>query len=446
MLGWCSCFKEDTIMNNKFKHLSFSERASIEVALNKGLSFKQIAQDIGKDPTTISKEVRNNFNVVSSGAYGRPFNDCKVRFSCHATMLCKNASSSCKKKYCKFCSSTCSKFCDSYVKEVCPKLSKPPYVCNPCNSKRNCTLQKYFYSAESANNKYKQTLSESRSGINTCEQELLRINKLITPLVLNGNSFHAISVNHASELMISERTLYNYVESGVLDCKNLDLPRKVRYHITKAEKKVKVDKRCRIGRSYEDFLKFMEEHPGLPVVEIDSVEGKKGGKVLLTIHFTNSNLQLAFLRDANTSKSVTDIFNNIYSSLGSVNYKKIFPVILADNGSEFSDPTAIEFDSSGNRRCYLFYCDASAPYQKGSAENNHEFIRRIIPKSTSMDGFSQDQIALMMNHINSYPRKKFGDKTPYEIFKTFYGQDILKKLDVTPISPDNVILQPTLLK
>ena len=132
-------------MNNKFKHLSLSERVSIEASLNQGLSFKQIAKDIGKDPTTISKEIRNNFNIVSSGGYGRTFNDCKNRFSCSATMLCNQAGPACKKKSCKFCNSICSNFCESYVKEDCPKLSKPPYVCNSCSVKRSCTLRKSFY-------------------------------------------------------------------------------------------------------------------------------------------------------------------------------------------------------------------------------------------------------------------------------------------------------------
>lgn len=433
-------------MNNKYKHLTLSERSSIEVALNQGLSFKLIAQNIGKDCTTISKEVRHNFKIVCSGAYGRPFNDCKNRFSCHATMLCSKATNICKKKYCKFCNSTCSNFCESYENEICPKLNKAPYVCNACDSKSKCTLQKQFYSASFADNKYKTTLSESRSGINISEEELIRINKIITPLVLNGNSLHAVLVSHKSDIMLCERTLYNYVESGILDCKNIDLPRKVRYHITKAKKRFKVDKKCRIGRTYEDYQNFMTSNPGLPVVEIDSVEGKKCGKVLLTIHFTVANLMLAFLRNSNTSKSVTDIFNQIYLTLGNEAFKKVFPVILADNGSEFSDPEAIEFDHDGNRRCFLFYCDESAPYQKGSAENNHELIRRIIPKGTSMDNLSQEQIQLMMNHINSYPREKFGDKTPYETFKIFFTEDILKKLDVKPISPDDIVLHPKLLK
>ena len=91
---------------------------------------------------------------------------------------------------------------------------------------------------------------------------------------------------------------------------------------------------------------------------------------------------------------------------------RLFPVCLADNGSEFSDPKKIEFDANGNQRTHVFYCDASAPYQKGSCEVRHEMIRRIIPKHTDISLYSQEQILLMMCHINSYGRGTLGNKSP----------------------------------
>ena len=124
----------------------------------------------------------------------------------------------------------------------------------------------------------------------------------------------------------------------------------------------------------------MAAHPDYPVVQLDSVEGKKGGKVLLTIHFVKAEFMLASLRDHNTSRSVTEIFEMIYGGLGHDKFTEIFKVCLADNGSEFSNPSAIEFSSDGKQRTSVFYCNPQAPYQKGSAERNHEFIREFIPK------------------------------------------------------------------
>lgn len=124
----------------------------------------------------------------------------------------------------------------------------------------------------------------------------------------------------------------------------------------------------------------------------------------------------------------------------------MFPVLLADNGSEFSNPTAIELDSQGNRRTSMFYCDASAPYQKGSCENNHELIRRIIPKGVDIGQYTQEQINLMMSHINSYARKKLGNKSTYEVFEFQYGREILDVFHLRKIPADEIILNTELLK
>ena len=94
----------------------------------------------------------------------------------------------------------------------------------------------------------------------------------------------------------------------------------------------------------------------------------------------------------------------------------------------------------------MFYCNASAPYQKGSCENNHELIRRVIPKGTDLGQYSQEQIDLMMSHINSYSRKKLGNKSPYEIFEFQYGRKILDAFHLQKIPADEIILNPDLLK
>lgn len=138
---------------------------------------------------------------------------------------------------------------------------------------------------------------------------------------------------------------------------------------------------------------------------MDSVEGRKGGKVLLTIYFRNSSLMLAFIRDVNTARSVTDIINQLYELLGHEAFVNLFPVILTDRGSEFTNPLAIEFNENNERRTRVFYCDPQRSDQKGGCEVAHEMIRRVLPKGTSFDGLIQDDINLMMSHINSYTRK-----------------------------------------
>ena len=188
----------------------------------------------------------------------------------------------------------------------------------------------------------------------------------------------------------------------------------------------------------------MQEHPHLPVIQLDSVEGKKGGKVLLTIHFVKAEFMLAFLRDANDSQSVISIFEKLYLELRPDRFSKLMPVLLADNGTEFSNPLAIELDRQDNPRTRMFYCEPSAPYQKGSAERNHEFIRCFIPKGTSLDMYTQDDISLMMDHINSYCRESLGNKTPYEMMTFLYGEVILDLLGCHKIAPNGVTMNSSI--
>ena len=436
-------WKENSMEHNG-KHLIEDNRYDIEHGLKKGLSFKAISKIVGKDPSTISKEVRNHIVFEKKAVYGRSFNDCRLRRDCAKKFSCPDCTG--RSKRCSFCGK-CTAFCDLYEKESCLKLEKPPYVCNGCPEDRKCTLERHYYRARYAQKEYKANLSESRSGFCITEDELKSLNNVLSPLIKNGQSIHNISLNHSDEIHYSEKTLYNFMDAGLLDAKNLDLPRKVRFRVKKKKSsEFKVDKKCRIGRTYEDFEKYCEEHPGLPVVEIDSVEGKKGSAVLLTIYFRQQNLQLAYYRDANDSKSVTQIFRDLYDALGTELFKKLFPIILADNGSEFSNPTAIEFDEDSKQVSRVFYCDPQASYQKGACENNHELIRRVIPKGVDIAKYSQEKILLMMSHINSYRRPILGDKSPYDLFEFTYGKIVLEVFGLSRIDDDDIVLKPSLLR
>ena len=430
---------------SKFKHLDLSDRIAIEHGLVEGLSFKKIAVRIEKHCSTVSLEVRKRSSVQKTGGYGRSFNDCLNRFECGYRDLCKDKSG-CRTRFCRFCVK-CSSVCPDYSKESCDRLLKPPYVCNGCVLRRGCTLQKCIYKASSAHEQYTTELRTSRSGITADEEEIQRIDGIITPLVKRGQSIYHACLNNRDVIMRSERTIYKYVEYGILGVKNLDLPRKVGYRPRRPKKgNFKVDKKCRIGRGYTDFLNFMKENPDTPLVEVDTVEGRVGGKVLLTICFLDSMLMLAYIRDSNTSRSVTEIFEELFEKLGKDLFANLFPVILTDNGSEFSNPAAIEFEKNGNKRTRLFYCDPSSPYQKGAIENKHSLIRRVIPKGKSLDLFSQSDIQLVMDHINSYKRRKLNNKSPYETFSFLHGTEVFKKLGLSPVPENMVMLTPGLLK
>ena len=432
---------------NKQQHLTLDSRISIENKLNERQSFKAIARFLGKDCTTISKEVRNHICFEKSGAYGRAFNDCRLAFEhqCSSQKMCQHCSSV-HGRFCWSCGK-CTSSCGAYKKYVCPKLSGSPYVCNGCPDRNKCSLEKRLYKAAYAQKEYEQARTEARSGFALSETELKRLDDIVSPLLKKGQSLHHIAVHHADELMKSERTLYSYVNNGLFTARNLDMPRTVRMRPRKnISNQLKVDRSCRINRDFSCFRSYMEQHPDSAVRQIDSVEGVKGGAVLLTIHFVEQELQLAFLRRYNDSQSVIDIFNRLYIELRPDIFMELFPVLLADNGSEFSNPSAIERDAQENLRTRVFYCDAGAPYQKGSCENNHELIRRIIPKGTDISQYTQEQIDLMMSHINSYARKNLGNKSPYEVFAFQYGREILDAFHLQHIPADEITLSPDLFK
>lgn len=417
----------------------------IENCLHNGKSFGQIAKELGKDRSTISREIRKHSVIERTGYGANGYNACAHREECTKVHVCSGDCHRQALKYCRLCN-CCNDNCLEFEEQVCVTRFKPPYVCNSCSERNRCTLEKTMYYAVKAHSTAQAHISESRRGILTSEQELNRLNAFVTPLILQGQSIHQIYINYADTLMCSEKTLYNYIDHGFFDARNIDLPRKVRYRPRKKKQEFKVDRGCYIGRSYTEYQQYLVKNPEVNTVQMDSVLGTVGGKVLLTIHFTDTNFMLAYLREANTSQSVIDVFDYLYLKLGRTLFLKLFPLVLTDRGSEFSNPRMIEMTPDGLKRTNVFYCDPGAPYQKGAIENNHELVRRILPKGHSFDKLTQADIDRMMNHINSYRRPKLGDKSPFEAFAFHHGTELFEKLGLTPVEPNCVILKPRLLK
>ena len=428
------------------KFFTYEDRLTLQKYLKESLSFKEIARRLDKNPTTISREVRKHSSEVATGYPGFAYNACRNRFSCRKKDLCGKECTRTSAVYCKLCPK-CNDNCSDFVEEICTARFRVPYVCNGCEQISKCTLLKSLYDAEHAHVKAHEIISESRSGLCICEEEIKRLNVIISPLVQQGQSIHQIYVSHENELMCSEKTIYNYIDACLLDVRNIDLPKKVRFRERYKKPEFKVDKGCRIGRNYEAFQSFMENNSDTAIVQMDSVIGTKGGKCLLTVHFVETSLMLAYLRESNTSQSVIDVFNNLDQKLGRELFRKLFPVILTDNGSEFSNPKAIEFGSEQyGRRTQIYYCDAGCPYQKGAIEVNHSLIRRVLPKGTCFNHLDQEDITRMMNHINSYKRKKLNNRSPYETFSFYHGEEVLNKLGCSPVPADDILLKPNLLK
>lgn len=160
----------------------------------------------------------------------------------------------------------------------------------------------------------------------------------------------------------------------------------------------------------------MNNHPESQVVQMDSVIESRSGKLLLIIQFVVTN------------------------------FKIFFSIILANNGSEYSNLQAIKSNTSGRRRPRLFYCNLCSPYQKVALRVNHTLIHCVLPKGNIFSHLTQNDILLMINHINSYTCKKLNDKSPIDTFSSYYEEESLSQLGSASVAPALINSTPKLFE
>ena len=428
------------------RHLTIDDRMYIENSLHAGVPLSYIARYLCKDPTTISKEIlrHRRINTWNRGSFNNPYNFCIHRYRCKKTNACdKLIICDTKCRSCHKCNSVCSRF----ERERCDRMEHAPYVCNGCDKPRHlCTIQtKYDYNAKIAQRLYEEQRTSSREGINLSKKELHSIDQIVRPLVEQGQSPYMILTNHP-ELDMSVKTLYNYINQGVLLTRNVDLKRKTKFKPRKCHKKQIINRAVFDGRTYNDF-KALELGPD-DFAEMDTVLSARGSlKCILTIYFPDTELLVARLLQRCTPGAVRMAVDQIQYALGDyIEFALLMPTILVDRGREFGDPDALESDKGGNPRTKIYYCDPMRSNQKGGIENVHTMLRMIIPKGTVFTDLTQWDVRKAVDHVNNAPRKNLDGKTPYEKAHWLYGKSILDKLQLRYVAPDEVTLTPKLLK
>lgn len=426
--------------------LTLAERIAIECGIYEKLKLSEIAKKIGKSPETVSREIRTNRTLApGEHHFGK---DCRFAGACKTKGLC--GKEKCY-KHCVTCHEhDCRELCTRYNNAPCTKISKPPYVCNTCERRRKCKADRAYYIAQQADALAKRRYSDSRSHIQTRGQALERLDELVTPLILKGQPLTHIFSEHADELCVSQRTLYRYIDQGALSVNNIDLRRKVGYKPRKKKKEVSegfLNKEFRKNRSYADYLKYIEKHPDTPVVQMDTVKGcREQGKRLLTLHFCETHMMLMLLMRDGKADTVVEQFDMLTGLLGVEKFNKVFPIILTDNGAEFMHTRELETTDDGKKRTKIFYCDAQASWQKPQIEKNHEFIRYVLPKGKSLSPYTQDDMIVLMNNINSVKRESLGGLSPYEVTKDKNVLLLMNLMGLHKLPADEVSLTPNLLK
>ena len=383
----------------KHKHLTLSDRNDIQLGLERGETFKAIGQLILKDPTTVSKEVKRNRQARDSTSNNLP----------------------------------------------CPLLDKAPFVCNGCPKRRqNCGFKKIFYLAKQAQKQYEQTLVEAREGTPLNSQTFWDIDKVISDRVKKGQHIYHILKTH--NLDVSSSTVYRHIRKGYLSIAPIDLARAVKFKERRKSNLPSIPKEAKKGRSYEDFQNYLSLNQLNYWLEMDTVMGKMGGKVLLTFNLSFCNFIFARLLDNKTALEVTKHLYDIKNTLHQADkdFFQLFPVILTDNGGEFARVDDIEMDVRGESK--LFFCDPNRSDQKGRIEKNHTLIRDILPKGTYFDNLTQEDINLVCSHVNSVKRAALNGKSAYELFTFTYGEEISKLLGISKIPAEDVCQSSKLLQ
>lgn len=423
-------------INRSQSHLTLDERRIILTGISNGSTKSAIAQNIGKNKSTIGKEIKLHRTISHK---------------CSLPLECANYRKCSYKR-------NCTVDCPEYSPFYCYRRDRSPGACNGCSKWIHCRYDKYTYNPEKAHADYKDTLVESRIGVNLTTLEARKIALTIAPLLKQGLSPYRILQTHP-ELGISEKTLYNYIEQDVFheiaDVSVMDLRRKVSRRISKKKSviyKKRADNKYLTGRTYKDYKEYIKENPDCFVTQMDTVYNDEStGPFIQTFKILRAGILICILHNEKTAENMVNGINLLEDFLGHDVFCKYVHVILTDRGPEFSSADKIETSDDGSKRTWVFYCDPMQSGQKGSLENKHTELRYIFPKGTNLRELgliNQDALNLAVSHLNSAPLKIFSGKSSLE-FTEFLYPDLYEKLlrfGIQKINKDKIVLKPYLLK
>ncbi len=420
--------------NNKNLHLTVQERIIIEKGIENGSTKAAIALTIGKDKSTVGKEIKKHRELVHKSSYKI---NCANMKNCSHNHVCDN--------------------CADFKPFTCNRRDRSPGACNGCSKYTYCRYDKYRYKADFSHKKYREDLVDSRTGINMSYEECKAMADIIVPLIKAGHSPYHIVTNHP-ELNISEKTLYNYIENGIFrefGLLDIDLRIKTKRKITKKASnkyKKREDKKYLNGRTYDDFINYTAENKNLSVVEMDTVYNNGStGPFMQTFKFLDYSFMFIVYQEEKTAKSMVEGVDLLEKILGEDLFSEEVAIIKTDRGSEFCDAEEFEKEENESRRTRIFYCDPMASGQKGSLENNHKEIRYICPKENDLKDLglnSQEKANLIVSHINSQSKEHLKGKSPLEVME-FMNPALYQKFKdfgIERINKDNIVLKPYLLK
>lgn len=372
-----------------WKHLTFEQRKVISNGISRNYKLKEIAEALGYDPTSISKEVKRNKEASTLG---------------------KNITN-------------------------CKRITRWPYVCTGCNKKYNnkCFYTKYVYIAQKAQNKADANLVNSRKGIDIDSEHFKQIDQIVKNGVSNKESIYEITIKNKEIVDKSVTTLYRYVNKGYLSTKPSDLPYAVSFKKRKHLKKYDYSENKiidRTGHTYIDYLSYMHKHPGKYVWQLDFLGTIKTDNNNI-LSFILPNLQFVLLdliKNPNQEK-VVNFFDELEERIGIDAFIELILVILTDRDPCFTDIEGICFSKiTGEERCKLFFCDSYVSNQKPNVENINKQLRLFFPKGKTIDTYNKNDISNINKTLLNRPLKSLDSYTPKDAFINVFDEDLYNKL------------------
>ena len=374
---------------NGWKHLTFEQRKVISNGISHNYKLKDIAETLGFDPTSISKEVKRNRESITIG---------------------KNITN-------------------------CKRVSRWPYVCTGCNKKYNhqCCFTKYKYDAQKAQNKADINLVNSRKGIDIDSKEFQELDKIVKDGIDNKKSIYQITIENKDIINKSVTTLYRYVNKGYLTTKRIDLPYAVTYKKRKHNKKYEYSENKtidRTGHTYIDYLAYIHKHPGIYVWQLDFLGTiKTDNNNILSFILPNLQFVLLDLIENPNQEKVVNFFDELEERIGTNAFIELIPVILTDRDPNFTDIEGICFSKiTGEERCQLFFCDSYENKQKPNVENMNKQLRLFFPKGKTIDTYKKQDIININQTLLNRPLKSLDSYTPKEAFINVFDEELFNKL------------------
>lgn len=421
--------------NEKGTHLNYEDRKIIQTGIENGSTKTSIANTIGKDNSTVGKEIALHRTLKSK---------CALPLECKAYQHCKLGRN-------------CTIACPRYVPFKCNRRDRSPGACNGCSNYSKCRFDKYWYDASTAEKEYRRELVDARQGVNLTTSEAKAIADVVGPLLNQGISPYSVMQSHP-ELGICEKTLYNYIESGILKAFGVDafsLRRQLSRKLPKqkaVQYKKREDRSFLKGRTFKEYKEYIAEHPNAGIVQMDTVYNDvSNGPFIQTFKFKNIPFFFTLYHQSKTAADMVSGVDTLESILGKNLFNKYVEVLLTDRGGEFYSANDLEFRPDGTRRTRVFYCDPMQSGQKGTLENNHIELRYILPKESDLFALGltgQKPLDLICAHLNSVPKESLHGKSHFDCL-SFFAPDLFKRFmdyGLTVIPCDDILLKPALIK